>query len=130
MRKLSSIIPKSASFLCLFTVPASSTSSVSTTASAKSINVTVTLPGLLQQNGIITRYSVAFYSLPTNKTTLFFNVSGPQNGTHVFKLSGLEESQNYSIVISACNSAGCSQNTTNTSATTLSAGKALQLSWY
>ena len=109
-------------------VPTSSTSTVSTVASATTINVTVTPPGLSQRNGIITRYSVTFRSPLTSETILSFNVSGSQNDTQILQLSGLEEFQNYSIVISACNSVGCSQNTTNTSAMTLSAGKPLQLS--
>ena len=99
---------------------------MSTTASATSINITVTPPVDLDRNGIITDYTVTFHSPSTSMKTESFNVNGPQNDARILQLSGLEEFQNYSIMISACTSAGCSLSTTNTSAMTLTAGKHLQ----
>ena len=103
---------------------------MSTTASATSINVTVTPPVDLARNGIITNYIVTFHSPSTSLKNESFTVLGLQGDIQVLKLSGLEEFQNYSIMISACNDAGCSLSTTNTSAMTLTAGKSLQVFCY
>ena len=108
---------------CLLIAPASSTSSVSTIPLTTSINVTVSPPVEIDRNGIITNYSVSFHSPLTPERNESFNVTGSQEAMQNFQLSQLEEFQNYSIIISACTSVGCSGNTTNITTQTLPSGK-------
>ena len=115
-------------FFCLLTVPAVSSSMVTTAEGATHVNVSISPPGLMYRRGIITHYILWFTSPLTMNMSVRFNVSGSQDEIQNFTLTNLEEFQTYSVVISACTVIGCSVNTTSLLVTTLSAGKSKTLS--
>ncbi|XP_065178731.1 uncharacterized protein LOC135809326 [Sycon ciliatum] len=110
-------------FSTLESAPATSASAVkATVVSSTSISLTVSPPALLNRNGLITAYRVAFSS-PLSPIARSRTFSVPITDNHedarALVISGLRKFQLYTFAVTTCTQIGCSVVTTNTNATTL-----------
>ena len=95
--------------------------------SAQSIRVTICPPPGINQNGLITGYTVTYtgnpFDTPTQSMTINVSLSYPATTCTNTTLTGLEEYNNYTVSVRAQNSIGVSSLSPGMTAQTNEAGK-------